>query len=98
MATKSFDGAILHAAAVRYRLVGSGVFRTKLKSLNEVNEVDLPNITMASATNRMPTILANFNEQMMFVEITTTAIDETFTLDSIRLFITPVATGYPIQA
>lgn len=96
MAKGGLSGEILHCVAVRYRLTGSGNFQTFLRSLDDVENVQLANIAMQATTNREPTILANFEEQRIQLEGKTTAIDETFTISRITIFVKPIAEGYPI--
>lgn len=96
MAKNSFIGERLHAVGVRMRVVGSGNLRTTLYSLDEVNSSTLANIAMQATTNREPTILANFTEQRMQVEVKTTEMDETFRIGKIIIFVKPVAEDYPI--
>lgn len=89
-------GEILHTTAVRLRATGAGNLQLFLRSLDDVNNVQLSNIPLSSTTNREPTVLANFNEQRVQLEIRTSAIDETFTISRIIIFVKPVAEGYPI--
>lgn len=89
-------GDILHAAAVRLRVTGSGNLQSYLRSLDGINNVQLADIPMRSTTNKEPTILANFNESGIQYELTTTEINETFTIDKIVVFVRPISTGYPI--
>ena len=97
VAKKDFDGEILHFGAVRYRLTGSGIFRSELRSLSEVITESLPNITMQSATAREPTILAKFNQQRAFLFAQTTDIDEILNVSKIVIYIKPTFTGYPTE-
>ena len=89
-------GDVLHAAAVRLRVTGSGNLKSYLRSYSGISNVQLDSIEMNSTTNKEPTVLANFNEQAMQYELTTTEIDETFFITKIIVFVRPVATGYPI--
>lgn len=78
------------------RAIGSGDLQLKLNSLNEAdNTSTLPSITLESATNRMPTVLANYIDQYGQLEGFTTEIDEEFEISKIIIFVKPVATGYP---
>lgn len=95
MAKQSFAGELVHFGAVRYRVTGSGILRSTLYSLDEANSSTLPNLTMSATTNREPTILANYIDQMGYLEIKTTGIDETFSICKIVVFIRPIASGYP---
>lgn len=89
-------GDIIHAVATRIRVVGSGNLQLYLRSLDNVRNVQLANITMASTTNKEPITLANFKEQRIQLELKTTLIDETFTISKIVIFVKPVAEGYPV--
>jgi hypothetical protein len=50
---------------------------------------------MSATTNREPTVIANFQEQRIQLELGTTEIDETFTISRIVVFVKPIAEGYP---
>ena len=89
-------GEILHAGAVRCRVTGSGNLQSFLRSLDDVRNVQLDNITMATTANIEPTILSNFREQRIQLEMRTTEIDEVFNISRIIIFVKPVSTGYPI--
>lgn len=89
-------GKILHAVAVRMRVVGSGNLQIFLRSLDDVRNVQLTSHPMATTTNIEPTILANFQEQRIQLELKTTLINEIFTISRIVIFVKPVAEGYPI--
>lgn len=89
-------GQILHAVAVRMRVVGSGNLQIFLRSLDNVRSTQLTNHPMAATTNIEPTILANFQEQRIQLEIKTTLINETFTISRIVVFVKTIAEGYPI--
>ena len=89
-------GEILHCVAVRMRVVGSGNLQLFLRSLDDVRNVQLVSHVMAATTNVEPTILANFTEQRMQLEVRTTEINETFTISRIVIFVKPIAEGYPI--
>ncbi len=90
-----FTGEILHFGIVRQRVTGSGVLRMNLVSLSDVNSVPIPSITMQTATNREPTVLANVNEQRAYLHGYTQDIDEIFNVSKIIIYIKPVASGYP---
>lgn len=89
-------GEILHAVAVRMRVVGSGNLQIFLRSLDNIRNTQLTSHPMIATTNIEPTILANFQEQRIQLEIKTTLIDETFTISRIVVFVKPIAEGYPI--
>ncbi len=95
MAKNSFIGEILHFNGVRLRVNGSGSLRQFLRSLDDVNNVQLTNITMATLTNREPTTLSNFIDQRAQFEVNTVLIDEVFTISRISIFVRPIASEYP---
>lgn len=95
MAKNGFSGEVLHFGAVRYRVTGVGNFKSTLVSLDDVETYDSPDITLAAANNREPTILANFNQQRAYLYGRVTSIDERFTVSKIIIYVRPVATGYP---
>lgn len=98
MAKKQFStvGEVLHVVAVRLRVTGSGNLQYFLRSLDNVRNVQLTNHVMVASSNIEPTILANFNEQRVQLELRTTVIDENFVISKIVIFVKSVATGYPI--
>ena len=89
------EGLLLHTGAIRMRVTGSGTLQSTLYSFDNVNSSTLPNITLASTTNREPTILANFTEQGAQLEVKTTLIDETFEISKIVIFTKPIAADFP---
>ena len=95
MAKNNFSGELLHFNAVRLRVTGSGNLNSSLNSLDDVNVSDLEVIPMVALTNREPTILANYIDQMGCFRFGTTEIGETFVISKIVIFIKPFATGYP---
>lgn len=92
---KSGIGDILHFGPIRFRVVGSGALKLYLRSLDDVRNQQLVNLTMQSVTNREPIVLANFKEQCAQLEIAVTEIDETFTIGKIIIFTKVTETGYP---
>ena len=96
MAKNSFTGELVHFGTVRMRATGAGNLQLFLHSLNESDNSDtLTSIPLLAATNREPTILANFIDQYGQLEIKTTEINEVFEISKIVIFIRPVSTGYP---
>lgn len=89
-------GEILHTVAIRMRVTGNGNLQSYLRSLDNINNVQLKNHPMSLLTNREPTILTNFSDQRIQLELKTTVIDETFFVSRIIIFVKPVAEGYPI--
>ncbi len=89
------SGDLLHFNAARLRVNGNGALQQKLYSLDDVNNTSLPDIAMATLTNREPTVLTNFTEQRAYLDLRTTEINEWFVISKIIIFIKPVSTGYP---
>lgn len=92
---QSFNGEILHANAVRLRVIGTGDLLQELHSLDDVNSQTLAALAMATATNREPTTLANFKDQRIQYEFRTEDFGAYFEINKIIIFIRPVETGYP---
>lgn len=92
------EGSVLHFGAVRFRLRGSGVLRSELRSLDDAVTVALPNIQMASTTAKEPTVLAHMNQQRAYLHIETTDINETLDISKIVIFVKPVFTGLPTES
>lgn len=87
-------GAILHFAAVRIRVLGTGNLRTTVITSNTISETLTP-IGMSLTTEREPTALTNTRQPTAQVECKTTGIDEVFRIMTIRIFIKESSTGYP---
>lgn len=92
---KGSPGNILHFNGIKLRVFGLGNLKLTLRSVQNVNEFEMVDHSMVTATNREPFVLANFKEQRAQLEITTDAIGETFTISKIIVFFKPVETGYP---
>ncbi len=94
--SSGFIGEILHIAAIRMRINGSGNLQIFLRSLDDIKVNKLKDLPMALFTNIEPTILSNFKDQRVQVEIRTANIDETFNVCKMVVFVKPVAESYPI--
>ena len=86
---------IVHITGIRFRVVGSGSLRLRLISMDSIETQTLVALTMTATTNIQPFRLANFNQQRAQLEITTTAINETFRINRIIVFAKPVFTMHP---
>ena len=86
---------ISHFSAVRLRVVGNGILRLTMYSLQDVESSTLPTITMATSTNRQPAVLANFIQQRASLEIKTTDINEWFRINRVIVFTKPLWADYP---
>lgn len=95
MANNDFSGALIHFNAVRMRVIGSGNLDLEFRSLDDVVTETLPIIVMATATNREPTVLANFRQQRGQLRFSVNEINEYFSISKIIIFVRPYQTGYP---
>ncbi len=96
MARNSSAGdTINHLGVVTIRVIGAGNLKINAYSYQFINYKVCPTIPMATATNKIESILANFQDQKIQLEIGTTEIDETFTVSKITPYVTPVAMEYP---
>lgn len=86
---------IQHIVSVKYRVTGSGNFKTTVLSYDGVKSSALADITLQATTDREPVTLANFLSMRMQIRFETTEFDEIFTLDKIVPFIKPSSTSYP---
>lgn len=86
---------LIHATAVRLRVKGSGTLRCTLYSLDDVYSKTLATHTMAATANLQPTLLTNFIQQRMRLDVRVTAIDEYFKIRRIVIYAKPVATSVP---
>ena len=84
-----------HYHAIRIRVKGSGNLKLTLYSLDDVKSQTLTPVAMSSSTNIAPTQLADFNQQRARLDIRTTEIDETFTINQINVYIKPIYSSYP---
>lgn len=91
----SLGNGITHYGAVRYRIVGLGNLITTLYSLQEVESQTLANINMTPTNDRMPTLLANFQKEQIFLKGQTTEINEYFRINRIIVYTKPIWSGYP---
>jgi len=96
MSNSSFNGELIHFNGTRMRVTGSGFLQLFLRSLDDVNNIQLASITLQNSTNREPFVLANFIDQNAQLEIKTTGIDEVFNISKITIYVKPMATGYPM--
>jgi len=95
VAKGSFVGELIHFNAVRLRVTGSGNLRLSLRSLDNINVSTLAVLPMLNVTNRELVTLSNYIDQLGQLELKTTAINETFSLSRIVIFVKPIATSHP---
>jgi hypothetical protein len=86
---------ILHFAAVRMRVTGSGLLRMKFYNLDETSTQELVPFTMNTAPGLEPTRLANFNSQRARLKVYTNALDESFKINRIILFARQIWSSFP---
>lgn len=86
---------ILHIAAIRLRVVGSGNLNSTLMDMDSVQIRPLAAITMAAATEYEPDVLTNFKSQRSMLKLGTTVINEIFTITKIIAFYKALWTEYP---
>lgn len=86
---------IQHFSHLRVRVVGSGILRGKLYSLDDVRSKDIPNYTMASSSRIEPTLLTNFVEQRVRYKIYTNAENEWFRINRIIIYLKDFGSEYP---
>ncbi len=89
------EEVINHYGAVRLRVNGSASLQMTLFSLDEVQSNVLVPINIQTSTAVEPNRLSNFTQQRAKLQIKTTAINETFTISKIIIFIRPVAKSWP---
>lgn len=87
---------IQHFSHIRLRVVGAGVLRGQLTSLDNIRSVTIPNYTMASASRIEPTLLTNFVEQRARLKLETTAINEWMRINRIIIYLKDYAAEYPM--
>lgn len=88
--------AIQHLSHIRLRVVGNGILRHTVFSLDDVSQRTLPNLTMQATNNREPTKLANFVSQRIALQGMTTGLNEYFKINRIILFMKDYGSGeYP---
>lgn len=89
------EETVNHYGLVRMNVVGYGFLKMRLLSLKEVRQDVLVPFILNAVDDTEPTRLANFTQQRASLEIKTTAINETFTISKVVVFVKPVATSYP---
>ena len=91
---KASLGAILHFAAVRFKVLGSGNLRIRTMDDAGTGQVLVPQV-MSQPRNREENVLCNVRNYSVQFEFKVTAIDEYFTITTIRIFAKESSTGYP---
>lgn len=91
-------GDIVHSVGARYRVRGNGVLRSRMWNLDQERFQTLENVNMRNPSSREKTVLANFQDQGVMIQIRTVSIDEVFNINKIVCFVKPVAESYPIKS
>lgn len=86
---------ISHFSAVRVRVNGTGFLQLALFSYDDVVSTTMIPLTMATATNIVPTRLTNFQQHRASLEMKTVNIDEEMRVNRIIIFAKPVFTEWP---
>lgn len=86
---------INHCAGIRVRANGSGNLESALFSLDEIRAQSLEDFSMSDRSSNIPTILANFSEQGISLQLRVTGQGDYFRINSIELYIKPIAVEYP---
>jgi len=86
-----------HFNGVRVRVNGTGSLQMTLFSFDDVASNVLVPITMRTATNIVPTRLANFVQHRASLELKTTNIDESMRVNRIVIFSKEIFTQWPSQ-
>jgi hypothetical protein len=86
---------ILHWGGVRIRVNGSGSLNLRFIGLDNTYENVMTPLTMAASPGRQMDRLGNFVAQRARLEVKTTAINETFKINRIILFVKQMYTQYP---
>ncbi len=89
------DETLNHYTGTRIRVTGVGSLLMSLISQDGVNTQVLTPFTLASTNRLAPFRLANFIEQRVQLQLSTTAIDETFRVTKIIIYAKPVFTMVP---
>lgn len=92
--TSSQDN-IVHFAAVRMRIIGSGQLEMTMFSQDDVYSSVLSPFNMLSATNIRPNRLMNFQHQKACLECKTDTINEWFKINKIVIYAKEVFVDYP---
>jgi hypothetical protein len=96
--TSFFDNEeedILHYTGVRMRVVGSGVLKTVVQSLDYINTELLADLTLRSVNNVNPFLLCNFVEQDASLRVYMDTLGDFMNFSKLVMFSKNIFTGYP---
>lgn len=86
---------IIHFGAISVRVVGSGNFIPTFFGYDSVDSEVLNPLIMSATSKKELFRLANFQAQRGMLKLETIAINETFKVNNITIFIKPLWTNYP---
>jgi len=86
---------ILHYGGIRLRVNGTGNLRLTLYGYDKVSSEVLTPVVMTAAPGREKVRLANFKSELALVRLETTAIDETFKINKMMVYVKQLYTSYP---
>lgn len=86
---------INHFGQVRIRTTGTGVLKSRLISLDDLQEIQLADTTMQSASAKYVNLHTNFEQQKARLELKTTELGDQFLVRQIIFYVKPVGTNYP---
>lgn len=89
------DEKIIHTHSYRIRVVGSGNLHATLYTLNSVRSQTLTDIVLTATSAREQTVLSNFASQRIMLKLQTDAIDNTFDITRIIMFLKTLWTQKP---
>lgn len=89
------DEPIMHFNAVRLRVVGNGMLKLTLYSLQDEQRELLADLPLAERTNIQPTRLANFKDQRVSLELKTVSINDYMRVNRIIIYSREFASEYP---
>lgn len=86
---------ILHFGAISVRVVGNGNYRPSLLGFDDIESQILVPLVLSSTNRKELFRLSNFNSQRGKLKLETTAINETFKVNNITIFVRPIYSNYP---
>lgn len=86
---------INHFGQVRIRVTGGGVLQARLISLDDLQEIQLADTTLQSASAKYVNLHTNFEQQKARLELKTTELGAEFLVRQIIFYVKPVGTNYP---
>jgi len=86
---------IIHIAALRFRVIGTGDLDLSLHTLQNVKTKLLVPLSMSMITDKQPTKITNFISQRIYLRLGTNSLNEYFRINRIIIFTKTVYTSYP---